>query len=179
MALQTSGQITLNEIHVEAGGTSGTQASINDTDIRALIGASSGQSNLSFSSFYGASAGYSPTMTIGSSTFKGATSRGYSDGNYGSLSSTTFGITGTYSGKTMRTIIQSNVDNLVAVEIYSGGVTLGNSGWSTIKINGITLNRSAASFSSNASYSRWQWTGISLNFLYNNADGTTELVEFT
>jgi len=33
MALQTSGAISLNEIHIEAGGTSGTQASINDADI--------------------------------------------------------------------------------------------------------------------------------------------------
>lgn len=42
MPLQTSGAISLNDIHVEAGGTSGTQASINDADIRALIGKSSG-----------------------------------------------------------------------------------------------------------------------------------------
>lgn len=41
MALQSSGQITLNEIHIEAGGTSGTQATINDSDIRDLISASS------------------------------------------------------------------------------------------------------------------------------------------
>ena len=42
MGLQTSGQISLNEIHVEAGGTSGTECSFNDTDIRDLISASSG-----------------------------------------------------------------------------------------------------------------------------------------
>ncbi len=55
MALQSSGQISLNDIHVEAGGTSGSQASINDSDIRALIGKSSGAS-MSFSEWYGASA---------------------------------------------------------------------------------------------------------------------------
>ena len=37
MALQTSGAISLNDIHVEAGGSSGTQASMNDSDIRGLI----------------------------------------------------------------------------------------------------------------------------------------------
>ena len=47
MALPTSGAISLNQIHVEAGGTSGTQASINDSDIRGLIGNSSGV-NMSF-----------------------------------------------------------------------------------------------------------------------------------
>lgn len=179
MALPTSGQITLNQIHVEAGGSSGSQASINDSDIRSLIGAVSGQSNLSFSSFYGASAGFSTTMTVGSTTIKGATGRGYSAGNYGSLTNTTFGIGGIYSGKTIRGIIQNNNNSTASFAINTGGVTLGNSGWSTIKINGITLNRSAATFFNNSSLSEWSWPNTSANFLFNNADGTTELVEFT
>lgn len=36
--LQSSGSISLNEIHVEAGGTSGTQCTLNDQRIRNLIG---------------------------------------------------------------------------------------------------------------------------------------------
>lgn len=36
MTLQTTGQITLDDIHVEAGGTTGTEASINDSDIRGI-----------------------------------------------------------------------------------------------------------------------------------------------
>ena len=54
MALQTSGQISLNDIHVEAGGSSGTSVGINDTDVRDLTGVGSGGSS-SFSSFYGTS----------------------------------------------------------------------------------------------------------------------------
>jgi len=54
MALQSSGQITLDDIHVEAGGTTGTQASINDADIRGLVGATSG-AEMQFSDWYGAS----------------------------------------------------------------------------------------------------------------------------
>jgi hypothetical protein len=54
MALQSSGAISLNDIHVEAGGSSGTSASINDSDIRGLIGKSSG-ATMSFSEWYGAS----------------------------------------------------------------------------------------------------------------------------
>lgn len=54
MALQSSGQISLDDIHVEAGGTSGTYATINDSDIRGLIGASSA-SEMEFADFYGAS----------------------------------------------------------------------------------------------------------------------------
>lgn len=52
MALQSSGAISLNDIHVEAGGSSGTQASINDSDIRGLIDKSSG-ATMSFNEWYG------------------------------------------------------------------------------------------------------------------------------
>lgn len=54
MALQTSGPISLNDIHVEAGGTTGTLASINDADIRGLISKTAG-TTMSFSEWYGAS----------------------------------------------------------------------------------------------------------------------------
>lgn len=61
MALQTTGAISLNDIHQEAGGTSGTTASVDDTDIRGLNEASGKTINntagtqVSFSDFYGAS----------------------------------------------------------------------------------------------------------------------------
>ena len=68
MPLPSSGAISLNQMHVEVGGTSGTQASINDSDIRGLIGKASGATS-SFSQFYGASSSYfSATMTPGSYT---------------------------------------------------------------------------------------------------------------
>jgi len=57
MALQTSGQISLNDIHVEAGGSSGTQASLNDSDIRGLIDKGSG-AQMAFNEWYGATAAY-------------------------------------------------------------------------------------------------------------------------
>jgi hypothetical protein len=56
MALQTSGQISLNDLHVEAGGSSGSECSFNDTDIRDMIDKSSG-SQSSMSEFYGATSG--------------------------------------------------------------------------------------------------------------------------
>ena len=54
MPITSSGQIDLNQIHVEAGGGSGTQASLNDSDIRALIGKGSG-AQMAFTEWYGAS----------------------------------------------------------------------------------------------------------------------------
>lgn len=61
MALQTSGAISLNQIHVEAGGSSGTTARMNDSDIRGLIGKGSG-ATMSFSEWYGASNYTAPTI---------------------------------------------------------------------------------------------------------------------
>jgi hypothetical protein len=61
MALPTSGAISLNDIHIEAGGSSGTIASLNDTDIRGLTPGSGQTINatpgttIDFSDFYGAS----------------------------------------------------------------------------------------------------------------------------
>jgi hypothetical protein len=61
MAIITSGPLSLNAIHIEAGGSSGTSVTINDADIRGLtpaagksINTASG-SSISFSDLYGAS----------------------------------------------------------------------------------------------------------------------------
>jgi hypothetical protein len=55
MALQTSGAISLNDIHIEAGGSTATSAGINDADIIGLIDKTAGAA-MSFSEWYGASA---------------------------------------------------------------------------------------------------------------------------
>ena len=71
MALQTSGAISLNQIHIEAGGTSGTTASLNDSDIRSLNEASGRTINntsgteIDFADFYGASAASLSTWPTG------------------------------------------------------------------------------------------------------------------
>ena len=54
MALQTTGAISLNDMHIEVGGTSGTTCSLNDPDIRALISVD-GNTNQSIQQYYGKS----------------------------------------------------------------------------------------------------------------------------
>lgn len=54
MALQTSGAISLNDMHIEVGGTSGTTCSLNDPDIRALISVDA-NGNQSIQQYYGKS----------------------------------------------------------------------------------------------------------------------------
>ena len=55
MGLQSSGAISLDDLHVEVGGTSGTTCSLNDPDIRALIDVGDGAGQ-SIQQYYGKSA---------------------------------------------------------------------------------------------------------------------------
>ena len=57
--IPTSGAISLNQMHTEVGGSSGSTVSINDADIRGLIGKASG-ATMSFSEWYGASSAAFP-----------------------------------------------------------------------------------------------------------------------
>ena len=68
MAVPSSGAISLNDFHVEAGGTSGTQASLNDSDIRGLISKSSG-AQMAFNEWYGASNVVAPPSGVHKITF--------------------------------------------------------------------------------------------------------------
>ena len=54
MVLPASGQISINQIHVEAGGSSGSQVKLSDTDVKDLVGADN--NNTALSDYYGASA---------------------------------------------------------------------------------------------------------------------------
>lgn len=85
MALQSSGTISLNDIHVEAGGSSSASATINDTDIRGLISKGSGAA-MSFSEWYGASNyTYGGNAIWGSRWITGGGSRYNQQGGYDSL----------------------------------------------------------------------------------------------
>lgn len=55
MALPPSGPLSLDDIHVEAGGATGTLCTINDADILALIGKTA-STQMGFDEWYGASA---------------------------------------------------------------------------------------------------------------------------
>lgn len=55
MPLPSSGSISLNQIHIEAGGSSGTECTINDADIRGIINKNAGATN-AFSEYRGQSA---------------------------------------------------------------------------------------------------------------------------
>lgn len=64
MGLPSTGNISLDEIHVEAGGASGTQAAISDSDIMAIVNKTPGQ-QVAFSEFRGKSASIPDASTSG------------------------------------------------------------------------------------------------------------------
>jgi hypothetical protein len=158
MALQTSGAISLNEIHVEAGGTSGTLCTINDSDIRALISASS-EAQMSFDDWYGASSSLdTQTVTSQISGTYGSSQyfQGYRSGVHGSISD------GTCNFKSGATII-----NLYSSHFYSTDRVFfeltgnhANSGFTTMSFNGNNYARTAATYSyqSASNKTQWYWT---------------------
>ena len=165
MTLQTSGAISLNQIHIEAGGSSGTQVSLNDTDVRYLTNVGSGSSS-SFNSFYGKSR---HRVTAGSGTYNSDTFTGYktSTPTMGSvddsdLTWTTASWTGLY--------YKLSGTDAYKIHLLLGGSGSGsNSGFTTMRIAGSTYARTSASFNGSSSiYSLWKWSSGS-NPLTNNA----------
>jgi len=138
MPLQSSGQITLDEIHVEAGGTTDTQATVNDTDIRGLISASSA-SEMEFADFYGADGG------------GGGGGGGISEG----LSSSLDSVTGQNASWSTRNVDISAYagEDVKLVFIYTNGSS-GTSYQGDLQLDDIRLDGTTYSFE--ASTESWQ-----------------------
>lgn len=105
MTLPSSGAISLNQMHVEAGGSSGSQVSMGDTDIRDMVLAPSFTQN-SFSTYYGAKRAFVLSCNAGfgniinpANSYTGdpettTRSRGYSDGEFSNRTPATYGTIG-------------------------------------------------------------------------------------
>jgi hypothetical protein len=139
MALQSSGVISLNDLHVEAGGSSGTACTINDSDIRGLISKGSGVS-MNFAEWYGASAVVAPPSGVHKITFTvNLNSYVYAGTTY-YYWTTTFSIIGGYNpssapyypilrqlnfGGTLRSD-HSGIDNVTHIEMRTTGSNTNN-----------------------------------------------------
>ena len=170
MALPASGAITLNEIHVEAGGTSGTSCFLNDSDIRGLIGKSSGAS-MFFNDWHGAVNEFVLTFTLTnwSTNLPGAarTERfGWqSYNNYGAATSAV-SKTGYFGGDSVvafwiRQVQPNDSAAIVYLETSFGDVTNTDDGaFKSVSVNGLaSYSRSAAGHGYNPSTGRdgWSW----------------------
>ena len=178
MALPTSGALTLDAIHVEAGGSTGTTCSLNDTDIRGLTPGSGKTINstqgttIDFDDFYCASSGFTMTLTNGSSisTSVGDYSttttsiRGFQSG-VGSLSPTSN--SGFLGGATITFLrVRGTTNNLtgsatpvLTLNVSTGSIANSNASFTTLDIGGTTLQRSNASYLTASGFSQWSWSG--------------------
>ena len=171
--IPTSGNITLNQMLTEAGGSSGTACTLNDSDIRGLIGKSSGVS-MFFNEWYGAAAEFQINFTPGFWTIQlgpgGNQIRGsgvdeFNGVNYGSFTSAT-SKSSFFSGNAVQHLWNRHHNNGGAGIFYlqvAGVVSnTNNDAFATINVNGTSLNRTAASYSFSGSggsaLSTWSWS---------------------
>lgn len=184
MPLPSSGAISLNEIHIEAGGTTATLCTINDADIRALIGKASGVT-MSFSEWYGASSSlYTGTVTVGTQAivyvgvfygFLGSGSRNTSttSGSISPVDSTNF-----YSGADIVACCWedhsagANYD-LVLLEVAGNQ---SNSGWTTLDIAGTTFSRTAGTYYYDSNANTTQWTWLTQTNPFGTTNGATRAI---
>ena len=166
--IPSSGTIRLDQIHTEAGGTSGTACSLNEADIRGLIGKSA-NSSMAFSEWYGAVNEFalSFTQTSWSTNLPGAArNQRYGWQSYNSRGSATTAVskTGYFGGNNVVAFwTLQNQPNQSTAYIYlqvSGSVTnTDDDAFASVSVNGLaSYSRSAASFAYDGSYSQWQWT---------------------
>lgn len=167
MPLQTSGPISLNEIHIEAGGTTGTTASINDADIRGLISKTSG-ALMSFSEWYGASAVtyWDTTMTVGVFQFKSNPPiYGYADAaGYGSLDDDTVD---NMNDEFCSVLNWNDSDDSLTLIVETTDVTdvRGNTEFTTLTIGGVDFSNSSATYTFTSEVSRtWEWSSVTNPF---------------
>jgi hypothetical protein len=149
VALQSSGTISLNDIHIEAGGSSGTLCSINDSDIRGLIGKSSGAAS-SFSNFYGASAvSVSVSRSSWYNTGSGTSSSkwtGYSQNkSHNSQANIYFNVSGGTATFNVNAVISSE-RNYDFGYVYNGGSQLWRQSGSGYSYNNSSLSIGAGSY---------------------------------
>lgn len=166
MTTPASGAISLNQLHTEAGGTSGAQVSINDADVRRLKDGSSGASS-AFNSFYSKTR-YVVTCASGTSGSSSVTGYKSSTPAVGSRSPTSL----TWTSATWAGLyFNLNSPNAYTYQLLLNGSGSGtNSGFTTMGLGSSqNFSRTSASFSgSSGTFSVWRWSSGS-NLLTNGS----------
>ena len=176
------GTISLNQMHVEAGGTSGTTCSFDDQDIRQLGYYYSPGTSKSFSQMRSKTRGYHNLLGTaggGSYTFPSSpVSPGAVSQARGVGSVILFGTLGSWAGSdtTYKSAFTATAghDSYITVYIassstdginFSGGSitlqsgTAANSGWSYMQINSSYYYRTSATYSAFGNGGQWSWPG--------------------
>ena len=190
MGTPASGTITLDEVHVEAGGSSGSQASFNDSDIR-LISGSNQNTQFSMSDMYARAADFSFSGTTGANsqtTTSGYISitsyqRGFtasstsidSGGTRGSMSPTSEGSYFGGSTITSHSISSIGPGTSKTLAVFSNQANATNSDTACFKsmvIGSTTFNRTDATFTTSAAVTSFTWSFAATNDGYADITST-------
>jgi hypothetical protein len=172
MAVPSSGQISLNDFHVEAGGTSGSACTLNDADIRGLISKGSGAA-MNFGEWYGASGSVHTTAFV--SVYQASQytpSSGFLEsGGQGSMTDNTIASYGSGNQTTIKiTQLRNYAGTLIfGLEPSSGTYDAGNSGWTTLNVYygqtnasgsaDLSIARTSMNYNGNSSGATWSING--------------------
>lgn len=191
MALPASGAISLDQLHVEAGGTSGTTCSMNDTDIRD-IGDFSANTARGLNAWYGKKAKWVISMTTGQTTVITAGSdyvaanteryRGY-NGSSGTRPATnnTYGSLNDYqdadylNNKTINAFAvngsssQTQPAATIMILQCADGCSNSDAAFKKVKVGSSTYNRSDATYTDSTS-EQWSWS-LGTQTVPNNTTG--------
>ena len=177
--IPTSGMISINQMHTEAGGNTGAACTLNDADIRGLINKSSGAA-MNFGEWYGASAAVdTQTVTVGNFSFNvyGSVfnSRGFTSGVMGSISD------GTCDFKFGAAITDLSYDdingNSAKAVVFKLSGNRSNSGFTTMSVAGTNYARTAATYLYSGGSTSWTWTTTTNPF--GTTTGATKVVTFS
>ena len=163
--IPSSGTIRLDQIHTEAGGTSGTACSLNEADIRGLIGKSAG-TLMSFSEWYGAAAEFTVqfTQTNWSTNLPGAASNqnyGWQTYNNRGAATTAVSKSSFFGGANVVGYwfnqVQPN-NNLAYLYLdVDGTVANSDDSFAAVSVNGTSYSRSSLTYSVANNRTTWSY----------------------
>jgi len=181
MALPSSGQLSINDIVGEFGGSAPHSLSeyyrggsfVSNSATNSNV-PTSGQ--IKITDFYGAASEiWSTTVTVGSGNNFGYTAYGFVRlGNtFGSATDTTIDF---FSGASLISLYYSFTTTGVVVFAASGAQS--NAGFTSVNIDGNTYNRTDATFSQPLGTTSWTWDVGSGTNPFGTTNGVTKLVTF-
>ena len=186
MGTPASGTITLNEVHVEAGGSSGSQASFNDSDIRLMSG-SNQNTQFSMSDMYDRAADFVQSGTVGtaavtsSSGYFSATSyyRGFyvgitSPANLSPTSESSYMGGGTIDRVycSSSSIVGSSLKSFIIQSNASNTSNNDSSVFNSVVVNSTTYDRGDFTFSSGSSFTKLQIDDVAPGVGFTNTTDT-------
>lgn len=163
--IPSSGTIRLDQMHTEVGGTSGTACSLNEADIRGLIGKSAGTA-MAFSEWYGAAAEFTVqfTQTGWSTNLPGAASNvsyGWQTYNNRGAATTAVSKSSFFGGADVVGYwfnqVQPNNNQAFLYLDVNGTVANSDDSFAAVSVNGTSYSRSALTYSVANNRTTWSY----------------------